>query len=153
VFVAHDLAVVEHLCDRVAVMYLGRIVEVGTRDEVFEDPQHPYTQALLSAIPVPDPTRRRTRVALAGDLPSPLDPPAGCHFHPRCPIAVAGVCDVLDPALAPRQAGSGHLAACHLRTGDFRHLDPQAPGGARPGGAGARSDLDPRAGGGAQPRP
>ena len=125
VFVAHDLSVVEHLCDRVAVMYLGRVVEVGTRDEVFGDPLHPYTQALLSAIPVPDPSRRRTRVALSGELPSPLDPPTGCHFHPRCPIAVAGVCDVHDPRLLPRVPGGGHLAECHLRTGDFRHLDPE----------------------------
>lgn len=128
VFVAHDLSVVEHLCDRVAVMYLGRIVEVGTRDEVFGDPQHPYTRALLSAIPVPDPSRRRTRVALSGELPSPLDPPSGCHFHPRCPIAVAGVCDVVDPALRPRDEGDAHLAECHLRTGDFRHLDPDRTG-------------------------
>ena len=125
VFVAHDLAVVEHLCDRVAVMYLGRIVEVGTRDAVFGDPQHPYTKALLSAIPVPDPSRRRARVALTGELPSPLHPPTGCHFHPRCPIGVTGVCDVLDPRLLPRVPGGDHLAECHLRTGDFRHLDPE----------------------------
>jgi peptide/nickel transport system ATP-binding protein/oligopeptide transport system ATP-binding protein len=134
VFVAHDLSVVEHLCDRVAVMYLGRIVEVGTRDEVFGDPLHPYTRALLSAIPVPDPARRRTRVALAGELPSPLDPPTGCHFHPRCPIAVAGVCDVLDPALRGREPGDGHQAECHLRTGDHRHLDPEQAGTAPAGG-------------------
>ncbi len=128
VFVAHDLSVVEHLCDRVAVMYLGRIVEVGTRDEVFGDPQHPYTRALLSAIPVPDPSRRRVRVALAGELPSPLHPPTGCNFHPRCPIAVPGVCDVHDPALRPREPGDDHLAECHLRTGDFRQLDPDPTG-------------------------
>ncbi len=132
VFVAHDLSVVEHLCDRVAVMYLGRIVEVGTRDEVFGDPQHPYTRALLSAIPVPDPSRRRSRVALSGELPSPLDPPSGCHFHPRCPIAAGGVCDVHDPRLRPRAPGGDHLAECHLRTGDFRHLDPEPSGSATP---------------------
>ena len=128
VFVAHDLSVVEHLCDRVAVMYLGRIVEVGTRDEVFGDPQHPYTRALLSAIPVPDPSRRRVRVALSGELPSPLHPPTGCNFHPRCPIGVAGVCDVHDPTLRPRHPGEGHRAECHLRTGDFRELDPDPTG-------------------------
>ncbi len=128
VFVAHDLSVVEHLCDRVAVMYLGRIVEVGTRDEVFGDPQHPYTRALLSAVPVPDPSRRRPRVTLTGELPSPLDPPTGCHFHPRCPIAVTGVCDVHDPTLRPRTPGDDHRAECHLRTGDFRHLDPDTAG-------------------------
>ncbi|MDQ3385668.1 MAG: ATP-binding cassette domain-containing protein [Actinomycetota bacterium] len=132
VFVAHDLSVVEHLCDRVAVMYLGRIVEVGTRDEVFGDPQHPYTRALLSAIPVPDPSRRRPRVALSGELPSPLHPPSGCHFHPRCPISAAGVCDVLDPLLLPRVPGGGHRAECHLRTGDFRHLDPEPAGTTTP---------------------
>ncbi len=120
-FVAHDLAVVEHLCDRVAVMYLGRVVEIGTRDEVFGRPLHPYTEALLSAVPVPDPERVRTRVHLQGELPSPLAPPKGCHFHPRCPIAVLGdgLCDELDPELLPPsgESPSGHVAACHLRTG------------------------------------
>jgi oligopeptide/dipeptide ABC transporter ATP-binding protein len=121
-FVAHDLAVVEHLCDRVAVMYLGRVVEVGTRDEVFTNPQHPYTQALLSAIPIPDPDRPRQRIRLEGELPSPLNPPPGCRFHPRCPIAVLGegICDALDPELRPTATSAGHLAACHLRTGDFQ---------------------------------
>jgi oligopeptide/dipeptide ABC transporter ATP-binding protein len=139
-FVAHDLAVVEHLCDRVAVMYLGRIVEIGTRDKVFGDPEHPYTEALLSAIPVADPERERDHTRLKGELPSPLDPPAGCHFHPRCPLAVDGVCDVEVPELLapptaePSEVGSpgdpvqavssGHLAACHLRTGTHRDLDP-----------------------------
>jgi oligopeptide/dipeptide ABC transporter ATP-binding protein len=116
-FVAHDLSVVEHLCDRVAVMYLGRVVEIGTRDEVFNSPQHPYTEALLSAIPVPDPTRARDRIELQGEPPSPLSPPTGCRFHPRCPIALKGVCDVEDPVLLPAPHQPAHLAACHLRTG------------------------------------
>lgn len=121
-FIAHDLSVVEHLCERVAVMYLGRIVEVATREQLFISPQHPYTEALLSAIPVPDPARRRQRQILQGEVPSPIDPPSGCTFHPRCPIAVNGVCDVEVPALAP--AEGGHLAACHLRTGAHQHLAP-----------------------------
>jgi peptide/nickel transport system ATP-binding protein/oligopeptide transport system ATP-binding protein len=125
VFVAHDLAVVEHLCDRIAVMYLGRIAEVGTRDEVFANPLHPYTQALLSAIPIPDPDRPRQRIRLEGELPSPLDPPRGCRFHPRCPIAVLGegICDELEPALLPSATSASHLAACHLRTGEFQHRE------------------------------
>jgi peptide/nickel transport system ATP-binding protein/oligopeptide transport system ATP-binding protein len=122
VFVAHDLAVVEHLCDRIAVMYCGRIAELGTRDEVFANPQHPYTQALLSAIPVPDPERPRQRIRLEGELPSPLDPPPGCRFHPRCPIAVLGegICDELEPELRPPATSTTQFAACHLRTGDFQ---------------------------------
>jgi oligopeptide transport system ATP-binding protein len=126
VFVAHDLSVVEHLCDRVAVMYLGRIAEVGTRDEVFGTPLHPYTQALLSAIPVPDPERPRSRIRLEGELPSPLDPPSGCTFNPRCPIAVMGVCDEEEPALLPGPGRPSHLASCHLRTGAHQHLDRAA---------------------------
>jgi oligopeptide/dipeptide ABC transporter ATP-binding protein len=122
-FVAHDLSVVEHLCDRVAVMYLGRIVEIGTRDEVFLQPQHPYTEALLSAIPVPDPERARVRIRLQGELPSPLDPPTGCTFHPRCPIFVRGVCDEEEPALLPADGQPGHLARCHLRTGAYQQYD------------------------------
>jgi oligopeptide/dipeptide ABC transporter ATP-binding protein len=124
VFVAHDLAVVEHLCDRVAVMYLGRIVEVGTRDRVFGNPQHPYTEALLSAIPVADPQRGRRRTRLKGEMPSPMDPPSGCRFHPRCPIAASGVCDVEPPALLPASGDPAHLAECHLRTGAHQDLDP-----------------------------
>jgi len=122
-FVAHDLAVVEHLCNRVMVMYLGRIVEVGTRDRVFGTPEHPYTEALLSAIPVADPEVPRVRHRLKGELPSPLDPPAGCRFHTRCPLAVPGVCDVEEPHLAAAALDPGHLASCHLRTGDHQDLD------------------------------
>jgi oligopeptide/dipeptide ABC transporter ATP-binding protein len=122
-FVAHDLAVIEHLCDRVAVMYLGRIVEVGRRERVFEAPQHPYTEALLSAIPIADPERPRERIRLKGELPSLLDPPGGCPFHPRCPLAVTGVCDVEVPLLCPTPDDPGHQASCHLRTGDHQDLD------------------------------
>jgi oligopeptide/dipeptide ABC transporter ATP-binding protein len=123
-FIAHDLSVVEHLCDRVAVMYLGRIVEVGTRDEVFGAPQHPYTKALLSAIPVPDPLRVRNRVPMRGELPSPLDPPPGCHFHPRCPFVQRGTCDVDDPALLATPDGPAHLSACHFTRVDGPSLVP-----------------------------
>ena len=120
-FVAHDLAVVEHLCDRVAVMYLGRIAELGTRDQVFGSALHPYTEALMSAVPVADPGRHRTRHVLGGEIPSPLDPPAGCYFHPRCPLKVPGTCDCFEPELLPHPAASGddarHVASCHVRTG------------------------------------
>jgi oligopeptide/dipeptide ABC transporter ATP-binding protein len=112
-FVAHDLSVVEHLADRVAVMYLGRVVELGTRDDVFQRPQHPYTRALLSAVPVPDPERAtvRQRIVLAGDVPSPLDPPSGCTFHTRCPWRQPSRCDTEVPAL--REVGPAHFASCH----------------------------------------
>jgi len=122
-FIAHDLSVVEHLCDRIAVMYLGKVVEIADRDELFDSPTHPYTQALLSAIPVPDPTLTRERVILQGDLPSPLYPPPGCRFNTRCPIAVTGVCNMFEPTLLPVADGSEHLASCHLRTGEHQHLD------------------------------
>ncbi len=122
-FISHNLAVVEHVCDRVAVMYLGRIVELTDRDKLYRDPQHPYTQALLSAIPIPEPGRKRRRQVLQGDVPSPLNPPSGCAFHPRCPIA-AEVCAREAPELRPTAQGPGHTVSCHLRTGDHRHLAP-----------------------------
>jgi len=122
-FIAHNLAVVEHISDRVAVMYLGSIVELTDRDTLYANPQHPYTEALLSAIPIPDPALRRKRVILEGDVPSPLYPPTGCTFHPRCPIAVEDVCAVETPELRPAGDGAEHLAACHLRTGEHQRLN------------------------------
>ena len=113
IFIAHDLSVVRYISDRVAVMYLGRIVEIGNVDEVFDNPQHPYTQALLSAIPRADPTERRERIPLTGDVPSPIHPPSGCHFHTRCAVAEKGLCDAKYPE-SRRIASTGHTAACHF---------------------------------------
>ncbi len=110
-FVAHDLAVVKHISQRILVMYLGRIVEAGEAKEVCRAPKHPYTQALLSAVPVVDPDSKRQRIILKGDVPSPIHPPGGCPFHPRCPVAEAR-CKIEVPPL--REIGPGHQAACHL---------------------------------------
>ncbi len=111
IIIAHDLAVVEHICDRIAVMYLGKIVEVASYRDLYTDAKHPYTQALLSAVPVADPRKGRTRVILKGDVPSPIHPPPGCHFHPRCPRRMEP-CERVEPAL--KDTGEHHYVACYL---------------------------------------
>ena len=112
-FVSHDLAVVEHIGHRIAVMYLGRIVELAPRDRIFAQPLHPYTEALMAAAPIADPRARSARLVIEGDVPSPMNPPPGCHFHTRCPYAEAR-CKVEDPPL--QEIAPGHVVACHLRT-------------------------------------
>jgi oligopeptide/dipeptide ABC transporter ATP-binding protein len=111
IIISHDLAVVEYICDRIAVMYIGKIVELTTYDRLYRDPKHPYTQALLSAIPEPDPAAKKQRIVLKGDVPSPINPPPGCRFHPRCPKAMA-ICRQTEPHLS--DVGAGHRTACHL---------------------------------------
>jgi len=110
-FITHDLATAKYLCDRIAIMYLGRIVELGSREELFARPHHPYTRALLDAVPVPDPDQRRTREVVRGEIPSAIQPPAGCHFHPRCPFAMPK-CREARPPL--KELAPGHLSACLL---------------------------------------
>lgn len=110
-FISHDLSVVEHLCNRIGVMYLGSMVEMASKKELFSNPLHPYTKALMSAIPIPDPTVKRNRIVLQGDIPSPANPPSGCKFHTRCPIA-SEVCKQENPGY--RDVGNNHFVACHF---------------------------------------
>jgi oligopeptide transport system ATP-binding protein len=111
-FIAHNLNVVEHISDRVAVMYLGQIVELASDEELYKNPQHPYTEALLSAVPIPDPTVKKKRIILEGDVPSPINPPRGCHFHTRC-MYKDKICEEVEPEF--KDIGGGHWVACHFR--------------------------------------
>jgi peptide/nickel transport system ATP-binding protein/oligopeptide transport system ATP-binding protein len=128
-FIAHNMGVVEHISDRVAVMYLGKVAELADRREMFKAPEHPYTQALMSAIPIPDPELRRKRIILRGDVPSPVNPPSGCHFNPRCQLRAElggpAICATTEPPLL--DAGGDHLVACHFR-GAAASTGTRAPG-------------------------
>jgi peptide/nickel transport system ATP-binding protein len=120
-FITHDLATAKYICDRIGIMYLGKLVEVGSLRDVYSAPSHPYTEALLAAIPVPDPSDRRSKKLPSGEIPNPINPPSGCRFHPRCPIAQP-ICQEIEPEMRPVQGNPEHLASCHLRTGDYLHL-------------------------------
>jgi peptide/nickel transport system ATP-binding protein len=117
-FITHDLATAKYICDEIAIMYLGQIIEVGPLREVYSNPQQPYTEALLAAVPVPDPTHRRNKPMPRGEIPNPINPPNGCRFHPRCPIAI-DVCGQIEPELRLVEDSTLHHAKCHLTTGDY----------------------------------
>jgi len=110
-YITHDVALARHMCDRIAIMYLGKIMEMGTVEQVIRHPMHPYTQALISAVPVPDPTSRRSEVVVKGEIPSPINPPPGCRFQTRCPLIVGDICRKKEPPLT--DVGDGHMVACH----------------------------------------
>jgi len=114
-YITHDLALARHICDRIAIMYLGKIMEKGTAEQVILEPLHPYTQALISAVPVPDPESARVEVVIKGEIPSPINPPPGCRFHTRCPVVVGEICRTKEPQLV--DVGNGHMVACHLYPG------------------------------------
>ncbi len=114
-YITHDLALARHICDRVAVMYLGKIMEMGDVDNVILEPLHPYTQALIAAVPLPDPTSRRIEVVIKGEIPSPINPPSGCRFHTRCPKYIGDICRTKEPPLV--DLGKGQMVACHLYHG------------------------------------
>ena len=122
VFISHDLSVVRYLADRVAVMYLGKVVEFGSVEEVFSPPYHPYTEALLSAVPVPDPDHQQKRIVLEGAIPSPLDLPKGCPFSTRCPRKIGEICDTTPPP--DLETGTGHLIACHISLDELEKIEP-----------------------------
>jgi peptide/nickel transport system ATP-binding protein len=111
-YITHDLALARHLCDRIAIMYLGNIVEMGTTEQIIFEPAHPYTNALISAVPVPDPESQRTEIVVKGEIPSPVNPPSGCKFHTRCPSYIGDICKTVEPKFA--DIGKGHVVACHL---------------------------------------
>jgi peptide/nickel transport system ATP-binding protein len=123
-FITHDLATAKYICDRIAILYLGKLAEMGPLESVYRNPKHPYTRALLAAVPVPDPDFRRTEPLPRGEIPSPINPPPGCAFHPRCPIAQE-ICKQELPQMLPISGEPDHLVACHLRSGEYQHLDPE----------------------------
>jgi len=111
-YITHDLALARHICDRIAVMYLGKIMEMGTTEQIVYEPLHPYTKALIAAVPIPDPTAKRTEVVIKGEIPSPINPPSGCRFHTRCPEKIGKICEQKEPEFI--DVGKGHFVACHL---------------------------------------
>jgi peptide/nickel transport system ATP-binding protein len=113
-YITHDLALARHICDKITVMYLGKVVEKGSSDDVIMKPLHPYTQALIAAVPIPDPTSRRIQVVIKGEIPSPINPPSGCRFHTRCPVMIGEICRTKEPALL--EAEKDHYVACHLHS-------------------------------------
>jgi peptide/nickel transport system ATP-binding protein len=122
-FISHNISVVQHVCDRINVMYLGKIVESGSVEEVFSPPFHPYTESLLSAVPHPDPGRKTDRILLEGAVPSPLDPPSGCPFQTRCPKKIGDVCERDVPELEPKAGRDGHRISCHLSVEEMSERD------------------------------
>jgi len=114
-YITHDLALARHMCDRLGIMYLGKIMEMGTTEQIVYEPLHPYTKALIDAVPVPDPTAKRIEVVIKGEIPSPVNPPPGCRFHTRCPVYIGDICRTKEPPLI--DAGNNHLVACHLHKG------------------------------------